>query len=244
MTLPRLYNDLASWWPLLSPPDEEYAEEAASIIAMLTAALGARPGAILELGSGGGNTASYLKRQARMTLVDLSPRMLEVSRKLNPDAEHIEGDMRTVQLGRTFDAVVIHDAIMYLTAEDDLVAALTTAHVHLRPGGVAIVLPDCVSETYVPDVETGGEDADDGSGRALRYLSWTHPPVPGAAEFYEDFAILLRHADGSVECVQDRHTFGLFPRATWQRAFRRAGFAVVVERTDPWRQSVFIARRT
>jgi SAM-dependent methyltransferase len=243
MSLPRLYTDLAGWWPLLSPPDEEYAAEADSIIAMLRDALGQPPATILELGSGGGNTASYLKRHASMTLVDLSPQMLAVSRRLNPDAEHREGDMRTVRLGRTFDAVVIHDAIMYLTGEADLVAALTTACVHLRAGGVAIVLPDCVRETYVPNVETGGEDAADGSGRALRYLIWTHPAAAGATAFYEDFAMLLRHADGSVECVHDRHVFGLFSRVTWLAAFKAAGFAQASEFADPWRQSVFIARR-
>ena len=130
MSLPRLYTDLASWWPLLSPPDEEYAAEASSIIAMLRDALGQPPATILELGSGGGNTASYLKRHTAMTLVDLSSDMLAVSRKLNPDLEHVAGDMRTVRLGRTFDAVFIHDAIMYMITEDDLAAALATAHAH------------------------------------------------------------------------------------------------------------------
>jgi hypothetical protein len=60
MSLPRLYTDLASWWPLLSPPDEEYEAEADVIIEMLIEALGDSPATILELGSGGGNNASYL----------------------------------------------------------------------------------------------------------------------------------------------------------------------------------------
>jgi hypothetical protein len=77
----------------------------------------------------------------------------------------------------------------------------------------------------------------------MRNLIWTHPPVPGATAFYEDFAMMLRRADGSVECVHDRHLFGVFSRAQWQEAFRRAGFAEVAERADPWRQVVFIARR-
>jgi trans-aconitate methyltransferase len=240
MSLPRLYTDLAGWWPLLSPP-EEYEEEAEAVIAFLREALGRTPATILELGSGGGNSASYLKRHATMTLVDLSPGMLAVSRRLNPGVEHIEGDMRTVRLDRTFDAVFIHDAIMYMTTQADLIAALTTAHVHLNDRGAVLVMPDCVSETYVPNVEDGGEDGAD--GRAMRYLIWTHPPTPGATAFYEDFAMMLRRRDGSVECVHDRHQFGLFSRAQWQDAFRRAGFAEATEHADPWRQVVFIARR-
>jgi SAM-dependent methyltransferase len=240
MSLPRLYTDLASWWPLLSPP-EDYAGEAEAAIGLLRAALGRAPATLLELGSGGGNNALHLKRHAAMTLVDLAPDMLAISRMLNPELEHIEGDMRTVRLGRTFDAVFIHDAIMYMITEDDLATALTTAHVHLKPGGALLVLPDCVSETYVPETEDGGEDAPD--GRAMRYLIWTHPPVAGSTAFYEDFAMMLRRPDGSVECVHDRHQFGLFSRAQWQRAFRRAGFAGAAEHADPWRQVVYIARK-
>jgi len=35
--------------------------------------------------------------------------MLELSRTINPELEHLVGDMRTIRLGRTFDAVLIHD---------------------------------------------------------------------------------------------------------------------------------------
>jgi SAM-dependent methyltransferase len=240
MSLPRLYTDLANWWPLLSPPDE-YAGEADAALGLLRGALGRAPATLLELGSGGGNNALHLKRHTAMTLVDLSPDMLATSRKLNPDVEHVEGDMRTVRLGRPFDAIFIHDAIMYMITEDDLAAALTTAHAHLKPGGALLVVPDCVSETYVPSVEDGGEDGAD--GRAMRYLIWTHPPVPGANAFYEDFAMMLRSPDGTVECVHDRHRFGVFSRAQWQEAFRRAGFAGASEHSDPWRQVVYIARK-
>jgi trans-aconitate methyltransferase len=176
-----------------------------------------------------------------MTLVDLAPGMLEVSRRINPDAEHVEGDMRTVLLGRTFDAVVIHDAIMYLLTEADLTAALATASAHLKPGGAVIVLPDCVSETYAPNVESGGEDGED--GRSMRYLIWCQEPVSGATAFHEDFLMLLRKPDGTVEAVHDRHTFGVFPRHTWIAAFKRSEFVTPIVRSDPWRQDVFIARR-
>src|SRR5260370_768990 len=85
------------------------------------------PLTVLELGSGGGNSAFHLKAHFAMTLVDLSPRMLLVSRKLNPECEHIRGDIRTLRLGRTFDAVFVHDAICHMTTEPDLRAVLQTA---------------------------------------------------------------------------------------------------------------------
>jgi hypothetical protein len=122
---------------------------------------------------------------------------------------------------------------MYMTTEADLSAALATAAVHLDPGGTVLVMPDCLSETYVPQFESGGEDAADGSGRAMRYMIWTHPAMPGGTSLYEDFAMLLRQPDGSVECVHERHTFGLFSRRQWRAAFERAGFSAVTEHADP-----------
>ena len=59
-----------------------------------------------------------------MTLVDRSAGMLAVSQRLNPECEHVLGDMRTVRLNRLFDAVLIHDAIMYMLSLADLLQAL------------------------------------------------------------------------------------------------------------------------
>ena len=104
--MPKLYDDLFTWWPLLSAP-EEYAEEAAFYERMLVGASARAPQTLLELGSGGGNNASHLKARFNMTLVDRSPGMLEVSRALNPECDHRVGDMRTVRLGRQFDFGVV-----------------------------------------------------------------------------------------------------------------------------------------
>jgi SAM-dependent methyltransferase len=238
---PKLYNELAEWWPLFSAP-EEYGEEAAWISDAFRRSLGHVPVTVLELGSGGGNTASHLARDSNMTLVDLYEPMLDVSRRLNPHAEHAQGDMRTVRLGKTFEGVLIHDAIMYMTTIEDLVASLTTARAHLAAGGVLIVLPDHVSETVEESVSTGGHDASDGSGRGVRYLEWTHAPAEAATTYQVDFAIVTRDADGSTHAFHDTHTEGIFPRSAWRDAFARAGFAPPEVRVDPWGREVFNAR--
>jgi SAM-dependent methyltransferase len=240
-TLPQLYTDLAEWWPLVSHPDE-YDGEAVFIHRTLSNALGRPPQNILELGSGGGNTASHLARRARMTLVDLSSEMLTVSRRINPDAEHIEGDMRNVRLGRTFDAVLIHDAVMYMTDDDDLQSALATARAHLATNGAMIVLPDYVAESFKPRTDVGGRDSSDGSGRGLRYIEWLHAPMHGATCHTVDYVLLLRAADGTVEVRHDRHTVGLFTRDAWCDAFMRAGFSAPDVINDPWQRVVFVAK--
>jgi SAM-dependent methyltransferase len=237
----RLYTDLAKWWPLFSAPDE-YDEEAAWIIAALENEMGRFPASMLELGSGGGSLASHLAPHGRLTLVDLNQEMLDVSERINPGAEHVQGDMRTVRLGKTFDAVLIHDAIVYMTTLHDLDAALATARAHLVENGVIVVIPDHVAESLESRVDTGGHDADDGSGRGVRYLEWTHAALAGASTYEVDFAIMTRDADGSVEVAHDKHTEGVFARPQWHESFVRAGFKPPQVFVDQWQRDVFIAR--
>jgi hypothetical protein len=162
--------------------------------------------------------------------------MLAVSRALNPECEHVVGDMRALRLGRSFDAVVVHDAVMYMTTEDDLRAAIGTAAAHLRPGGAAIFIPDHVRETFRPETDHGGHDGD---GRSLRYLEWTWDPDASDTVFVTEHAYLLRDGDRPTRVHQDRHVMGLFPRAVWVGLLGEAGLDVrrVV---DPWQRDVFV----
>lgn len=230
----RLYQDLAAWWPLISPP-EEYAEEAAFAGRLLREA-GRPVRAVLELGSGGGHCASHLVAGFTMTLVDLSPGMLAVSRRLNPDCEHVEADMRTVRLGRDFDAVFVHDAVDYMTTEDDLRLVIGTAFTHCRPGGVAVFVPDNITENFEPGTGYGGIDGAD--GRAARYLDWSYDPDPGDTWTLTQYAFLLREPGGEVRVVHETHQLGLFGRDVWLRLLREAGFraAAVTEETTEDRQ--------
>jgi len=230
----RLYQDLAAWWPLISPP-EEYAEEAAFAARVLNQA-GLPVREVLELGSGGGHCASHLTPGFTMTLVDLSAGMLAVSRRLNPDCAHVEADMRTVRLGRDFDAVFVHDAVDYMTTEADLRLVIETAFAHCRPGGIAVFVPDNIAETFEPDTGYGGADGTD--GRGARYLEWAFDPDPGDTWTVTEYAFLLRDAAGEVRVVHESHRLGLFGRGTWLRLLGDAGFqaGTVTEETSEDRQ--------
>ena len=218
--LPRLYGDLSSWFHALTAP-EDYAEEAEFYRKTIVAACSSPPRTLLELGSGGGNNASHLKARFVMTLVDLSPDMLNVSRSLNPECEHIQGDMRNVRLGRLYDAVFIEDAISYMTTKDDLRRAIETAFVHCRPGGAALFCPDYIRETFHPSTKHGGHDAGE---RSMRYLEWEWDPDPTDTTHITDFAYLLREEKGEVRCEYDRHILGLFGREDWLRLITDVGF--------------------
>jgi len=239
----RFYGELATWWPLISPV-EEYAEEAAYAATLLnSASMPVRE--VLELGSGGGHNARYLKARFALTLVDLSEEMLAMSRRLNPECEHRQGDMRTLRLGREFDAVFVHDAVDYMTTEADLRQAIETAFAHCRPGGVAVFVPDDIAETFEPSTDHGGGDGAD--GRSVRYLEWTWDPDPADTWTRTEYAFLLREADGAVRLVHETHRTGLFGRDAWLRLLAEAGFeaeaAVEPTTEDRTPREVFLGRR-
>jgi SAM-dependent methyltransferase len=228
----RFYGELATWWPLISPV-EEYEEEATFAAKVLREQGRAAPRTVLELGSGGGHNAWYLKRSFTLTLVDLAEEMLDVSRAINPECEHIAGDMRTVRLGRTFDAVFVHDAIAYMLTEDDLRRALQTAYEHTAPGGHAVFVPDDLRETWQPWTDHGGVDAP-GAAKGARYLAWHWTPDPAETITRVEFAFLLRDGD-QVTSTHETHLNGLFAAADWRRQLTAVGFeahAVTEETTE------------
>lgn len=245
--LPRLYDDLARLWPHLSPP-EHYAPEAAAVRGVIDEHLGEPPAGkqwrVLELGAGGGHTLYHLTEHFDCTAVDLSQPMLDNCKALNPSVRCERGDMRTVRLGEAFDAVLIHDAIDYMLTEADVLATLRTTAEHLRPGGVALVAPTYVKETFVD-----GDVADDGTtipgigdprGEAagaemhsggeppgedeLTYFTFVHDADPADSVFEMILLYLIR--DGQtrrVEVVEDRHTCGLFAAEHWLTMMADAG---------------------
>jgi SAM-dependent methyltransferase len=238
---PRLYSHLAHWWPLMSGPSH-YVEEAADLLPRLLGDESRAPArTLLELGSGGGSLAFHFKRRLTLTLTDISPGMLDVSKHVNPECEHIQGDMRSLDLGRQFDRVLVHDAIMYATDPDALRATLRTAARHCRPGGIVALVPDCVRETFEPSTESGGDDAPD--GRGMRYLEWSWDPDPDDCTFDVAYAFILREPNGQVSVELDRHQEGIFARADWLAWCQEAGVDTHSE-IDPWNRDVFIGVRT
>jgi hypothetical protein len=201
-------------------PPEDHWDEAASYQGAIERVATPRPETLLELGAGAGGNAFYLKRRFRCTLSDPSEPMLSLSRELNPECEHVSGDMRSLRLSRTFDAVFVHDAVMYMTSEADLRAAVETAFVHTRPGGAAVFAPDCFRETFreATNLLSGTDGA-----LALRGLEWSWDPDPSDDTFVTDFAFVLREGEG-VRVVHDRHVEGLFAIGTWRRILEGVGF--------------------
>jgi SAM-dependent methyltransferase len=240
----RLYGELAYLWPLVSPP-EDYAEEARAWKQVLREKLGPGRHEILALGVGGGHQLSHLTGDFQATAVDLSENMLALSRALNPGVEHHLGDMRSVRLGRTFRAVLVHDAIGYMRSEDDLRAAFATAAAHLDPAGVFLTSPDYLRESFRgPQVTSVTRSSGE---MELTFIEVDRAAGLDRASVESLMFFLIRRGD-ELTLELDRHHSGLFPTSTWLRLLGEAGFRVE-ERARPASEeappgTLFIGTRT
>jgi len=133
---------------------------------------------ILDLGCGtGGHALPLAKRGYAVTGVDRSESMIsEAHRKaMGPGAwpcGFMQGDVRTLDLGRAFDAVIAMFAVIsYQTTNEDLASTFYTARRHLEPGGLFVF--DC---WYGPAVLAQKPTCrykvvERGSERIIRYTS-------------------------------------------------------------------------
>jgi perosamine synthetase len=95
---------------------------------------------LLDLGCGTGRHVREARlRGYEVVGVDRSSAMLTVARGRMPEARFVVSDMCTLELGETFDAVVIlFAALCYQTTPEAILAALASARRHLEVGGLLV----------------------------------------------------------------------------------------------------------
>lgn len=223
----HLYTDLAWLWPMWGDAAGEYAHYC-DFVSRLIREHAARPAhTLLDVGCGGGKNAFNLKRRFEVTGLDLSPAMIAQARSLNPECTFVQGDMRTFGLDRTFDVVLVDDAISHMTCRDDLVATFRAAVAHLAPGGVLIATPDVTTETFQQNrtIATPATRAATPDGLDVVFVENVYDPDP-TDERYEATILYLIRDHGRPRVETDRWTMGLFPLDTWRATLRGAGLAV------------------
>jgi SAM-dependent methyltransferase len=223
----RLYMDLAWLWPMWGDATHEYAHYCRHVTHLIERHSRQSAGTLLDIGCGGGKNVFNLKGRFSVTGLDLSPAMLAQARDLNPESTFIHGDMRTFRLGRTFDAVLMDDAISYMTCLADFVTAFRNASAHLAPGGVLVATPDVTTETFRQNrtVATPATRADTGAGLDVVFVENVYDPDP-ADEQYETTVLYLIREDGNLRIETDHWTMGIFSLDTWRRVLRDAGLEV------------------
>jgi len=198
---------------------------------------------LLDIGCGGGKNALNLKLDFNVTGLDLSPAMLAQAKGLNPDCTFVQDDMRTFRLGRTFDAVLMDDAITHMNCQTDFVAAFRTAYDHLNLGGVLVATPDVTSETFQQNKTTVTQATRDGLD--VVFVENVYDPDP-ADEQYETTILYLIRDHGRLRIETEHWTMGIFSLDTWRDVLRETGFEVHEGRYNPGRDeyTVFACVRT
>lgn len=225
----QLYTDLAWLWPMWGDAATEYADYCEHVTGLIRQHARREVTTLLDIGCGGGKNVLNLKRDFKITGVDLSPAMLAQARALNPDCTFVQADMRTCRLGETFDAVLMDDAISHMNCRADFEAAFRTAHAHLAPGGVLIVTPDVTIETFQQNRTASTTAARDGLD--VVFVENVYDPDP-TDEQYETTILYLIWEQGRLRVETDHWTMGVFSLETWRSVLRGTGFDVHEGRYD------------
>jgi ubiquinone/menaquinone biosynthesis C-methylase UbiE len=220
MAQERLYDDLAWLWPVLSPV-EDYVEESDLFARLLSEAALGPVRSVLHLASGGGHIDHRLKERFDVTGVDRSGAMVDLACDLNPDVDYEIADMRDVRLGRSFDAVLIDDGVVYATSPEDLRAVFETAFVHLRPGGSMLVYVEYEPSSFRQNSTTSKRRV--GGGIDLVCIENIFDPDPSDTVVETTYLYLVRR-DGGLTVEVDRHICGMFPLKVWRELLRETGF--------------------
>lgn len=220
----RLYGNLAWTWSIISPA-EDYVEESEESTKLIREHSTIEARTLLHLGCGGGHNDYTLKKHFEVTGLDVSRFMLEIAQKLNPEVSYLAGDMRTVRLGKVFDAVVIFDSIDYMLTEEELHAAFTTAFVHLKPGGVFLTYQENSPERFKKNhTEYSTHSKAD---ITITFIENYYDPDPTDTTLEATFVYLIRRRN-ELTIETDHHVLGIFPRETWLTLLRETRFSIEI----------------
>ena len=136
------------------------------------------PATVLDAGCGTGRVAIELARRGVDVVgVDVDASMLATARRLAPEIAWVERDLAALDLGRTFDVVVMAGNVVLFTApgaQGDVVAGAAR---HVAPGG-ALVAGFQLGRGYdLADHERACAGA--GLEAADRWATWDRAPWPG-----------------------------------------------------------------
>lgn len=94
---------------------------------------------VLDLGCGGGEPLAkfFIDAGCRVTGVDCAAAMIAICRERWPDGEWIEADMRGLDLGRVFDAIIAWDSFFHLEPGDQR-AMFPVFERHAAPGALLL----------------------------------------------------------------------------------------------------------
>jgi ubiquinone/menaquinone biosynthesis C-methylase UbiE len=176
---------------------------------------------LLDMACGTGTHAGFLSQYYQVTGADLNSRMLKVARKKHPEIKFVEGDMRSLKLGRKFDVITcLFSAIGYMKTKADLRLTLRSMSRHLLPGGVLLVEPWFSEDQWnVGRVSINRVEKPD-----LKIIRMALARKRGKVSLLE-FQYLIGTSKG-IQHLTEHLELGLFDHGDYEHAFTRAGLQV------------------
>lgn len=212
------YNDLAWTDDILAPP-EACKDEALIYIKALKGHIPGNNPTMLHLGCGAGRLDLHFKKYFRITGVDISEGMLNLAKTINQEITYVKSDMRTVNLNEKYDVVIIPDSIAYMATLEDLRAAVKNASVHLKPGGVMLIVAHIREEFSNNNFAYTGEKDD----VHITLLENNH--IVSDSTYEAAFIYLIRR-DSDLSVSQEVHILGLFSHEEWMNIFEECHLKV------------------
>ena len=120
---------------------------------------------LLDVACGSGRHLEYLAESFDVEGLDLDEALLAMAATRVDNSRFHHGDMRSFNLGATFDVITcLHYSIAYVETVEGLVAAFEHFARHLNPGGIAAIEPWVdESRLYEPRPVTNAIDLDSDS---------------------------------------------------------------------------------
>ncbi|WP_245788335.1 class I SAM-dependent DNA methyltransferase [Amycolatopsis marina] len=171
--------------------------------------------------------------------VELSEGMLAAGRAEWPTLNLHQGDMRTFDLGRRFDAVTcLFSSIGHAATTDELDRTVNRFVDHLNPGGVVVIEPWWFPETFIDGYVTG--DVVHDAGRVIGRVSHSTREA-GASRVSVHF--LVADAEKGIQYFTEELIITLFSREEYEQAISRAGCIVEFVESGPRGRGFFVGHR-
>ena len=151
------------------------------------------PRSVLDAGCGTGRVAAELARRGLEVVgADVDGSMLATARRSMPDVEWVQSDLCELDLGRTFDVVVMAGNVPLFTPAGTQAALVAGCARHVRDGGLLIAGFQLGRGYPLEDYDAHGRAA--GLRLAERFATWDRAPFVDGG----DYAVSVHVRDAGV----------------------------------------------
>ncbi|QQS43025.1 MAG: class I SAM-dependent methyltransferase [Acidobacteriota bacterium] len=217
-----MFDKTAEYYSLIYTQFKDYGDEADRVADLIRKR---NPGAreVLEVACGPALHSTHLAADHGFAAdgVDIDESFVSIAGKANPGGRFEPGDMRTFEMGKTYDAVIcLFSSIGYMTTRSDLALAIANMKKHAAQGGVIIVEPWLTPEAFT----AGQRHLHTVEEEEATIARMTIGELEGRiSRFYMHY--LIGTEDG-IRHELEVHELALFSREEMEEAFEKCGLQV------------------